>query len=651
MIVAFDLETHLIAPGMKAPKAVCMTSSARPKQLKNPEITTAINTFPFSLRLFEGWLDSGFTLVGHNVTYDIGVLVAERPALLPKVFQAFDDGRIKCTKIKEQLIRIAKGELKYEIDEDGEVVKTNLSLSALCQQYLGEHLEKENTPRLKYHELDGKPLDEWPSASVEYAMRDAYVTYRIYEAQQLEWNRLGLTNELEQNQAAWALHLMGLWGVRTDPVAVKEFAIYIEARANKAREYLKGVGLFRVSGSKKNPKNTQDMKATRERVEAWFKVNNQSVPLTKTGQTSTSKKTLKSTNDKDLRILADGKEDMKLLDTYVPILWRGTELPLCADYNVLVDTGRTSCSAGRKRKGEPSLGANMQNPPRRSRYRQCFIPRPEHVWCGADYDTVEFRALGQDCLELFGFSEIARAFQNGEDPHLNLAAMLLGISPSEARARYKAGDTEISDHRQLMKIANYGFAGALGAPTFVNYARGFDVEITLEESQRLRKAFLNTWIEMQDYFKFVNRETSSGTGTLVHPISGRICGQRRYSQYANARFQGRVADGAKAALVDVTRECYTDRNSPLWGARPVLFLHDELILEIPEAQASAAAARQTELMIAAMRRYIPDVPVTCEPALMRRWYKGAKPLYVDGKLVPVKPIYDGAKTTWVQDHG
>jgi hypothetical protein len=42
-------------------------------------------------------------------------------------------------------------------------------------------------------------------------------------------------------------------------------------------------------------------------------------------------------------------------------------------------------------------------------------------------------------------------------------------------------------------------------------------------------------------------------------------------------------------------------------------------------------------MIAAMRRYVPDVAITAKPTAFRRWYKGAEPVRVDGRLVPCRP--------------
>jgi hypothetical protein len=42
-------------------------------------------------------------------------------------------------------------------------------------------------------------------------------------------------------------------------------------------------------------------------------------------------------------------------------------------------------------------------------------------------------------------------------------------------------------------------------------------------------------------------------------------------------------------------------------------------------------------MVESMKVYTPDVAIEAPPALMRRWYKGADPVYRDGRLVPWEP--------------
>jgi hypothetical protein len=125
-----------------------------------------------------------------------------------------------------------------------------------------------------------------------------------------------------------------------------------------------------------------------------------------------------------------------------------------------------------------------------------------------------------------------------------------------------------------------------------------------------------------------------------------------YCSCANTYFQGRVADGTKLALWRVSYACYVDINSPLYGSRIVLFLHDEIILECPEGREDACAKELVKLMCGAVQEVIPDVNITSTACAMRRWFKGCKPFYINGLLVPSKPFKDvSGKIKWVFDDG
>jgi DNA polymerase I-like protein with 3'-5' exonuclease and polymerase domains len=130
----------------------------------------------------------------------------------------------------------------------------------------------------------------------------------------------------------------------------------------------------------------------------------------------------------------------------------------------------------------------------------------------------------------------------------------------------------------------------------------------------------------------------AGEGDIIQLRSGRKRGLCRYTVAANTYFQGLAADASKLALWWVTRACYTDRNSPLFGCRPVIFLHDEIIMEAPESYAHLAATELERVMVKAMQVFVPDVPCRATAALMRRWAKEAEPAYINGKLVPYEDV-------------
>jgi len=437
-------------------------------------------------------------------------------------------------------------------------------------------------------------------------------------------------------RAAWALHCMAAWGVRTDGARVAPFRAELERRLASVRADLERVGFLRADGSK-------DTAAIKVRVLAAYQARDEAPPLTTSGGVSIDKDALTLSLDDDLIKLANIASDAKELDTWIPVLERGTRLPINPWWNVLVDSGRTSCRA-----------PNLQNPPRRSGVRECFVPRPGHVYVSVDWNAAELRALAQICVDWFGESRLADAFRKGFDPHLIMAASILGISVEDAHARRKA--PEIKAARQLAKVPNFGFPGGLGAASFVDYAWSAGVDLTpedvrsapahvrrgaaLEHATQLKAIWLDTWPEMPAYLREIGRRADKDRERgFVYTMerTGFVRGGVGYTDGCNHGFQHLVAHAGKRALWRVHRESYADPRSPLFGFRPVLFVHDEIIGEAREDVAHEQGERLAAIMVEALAELCPDVPVSAEPALMRRWYKGAEAVNVDGRLIPWEP--------------
>jgi DNA polymerase-1 len=442
-----------------------------------------------------------------------------------------------------------------------------------------------------------------------------------------------LVNEGEQTAAAFCLALAGVWGMRTDAEAVEALAATFMARSRELTAILHAEGILRPNGVK-------DTKRVKALVEEAYAALGQDVKRTATGEVSTERAVLAKTSHRGLLALAESTGVEKMLSTYVPVLEQGTRTPINPGWNVLVATGRTSCR-------EP----NLQNLPRKGGIRECFVPRAGWLYAAADYSTLELCALAQVCLDLFGWSDMADALRAGQDLHVRMAATILGVSYEEAITRHLADDKEVGEKRQLAKAANFGYPGGLGAEKFQAYARdSYGVNIDLDTSRDLKRAWLETWKETRPFFDHVNNSLGfADSFTLEQLRSGRMRGGVGYCDGCNSYFQGLAADGAKAAMWLIAQECYLGFGdawprdgrapSPLYGARMVAFIHDEFLLEVrDDANAGAAGDRLASVMVEGMARYIPDVPVKAEPVLMRRWLKGAKTTRDErGTLIPWTP--------------
>lgn len=473
-----------------------------------------------------------------------------------------------------------------------------------------------------------------------------------------------------------------------------------------------------ASRCRENPDaGKRTMAEIRARVEAACARRGVAVPMTPPsskfpqGQVQVDKDALELTDDPHLHVLAAQMTFAKHLGQWGPVLRAAVHRPVCSRYDI-AETGRTTCSGS-----EEQEGTNIQNPPRKGDVRPAIWPRRGWVFVSTDADTIELRAHAQNCLELVGWSKMAEALwdqhrNHGPDLHVRLAANILGLDAYEAHRRKADGDVEVADARQFSKIPNFGFPGGLGEETMIAYAAGqLDREThrkwfgeTREEqvakASWLRRVWFDTWPENRPYFKVINDIVRAG-GVVRQLMSNRIRGDVRFTAAANGFFQARVADAMREVLVDLADECYTGRctaglerryssssgghrlaflgpdrrphevphvhggsnlctvhgRSVLFGSRPVMFLHDEPIVEHPEdGTESDRADRQQQIVVAALGRWMPDVPTTSSAVMTRRWFKGAEPLRVGGKLVPVRPEKvkkaDGrVKVTWVHDVG
>jgi len=281
---------------------------------------------------------------------------------------------------------------------------------------------------------------------------------------------------------------------------------------------------------------------------------------------------------------------------------------------------------------------NMQNQPRKPGVRECFIAREGYVWLDVDYKTAELCSLAQVCIDWFGYSDMGDAIRAGRDLHLDFAAKMARISYDEAKQRLDAGDKMMKTLRQQAKAANFGYPGGMGAKTFVENDRKQPkpVGFTEDQARDLKYAWMDAYSEMDAYFKTNGKivQEYGDYATYEQLYSGRLRGGVGYCDGCNTMFQGLTADGAKEALWLVTVDCYTNEKSPLWGSFPIIFVHDEIIVETPEeALRKGAMERLCDLMVQGMQKYTPDVPVGVDPAVIRRWRKDAQLILVDG--IPV----------------
>ena len=112
---------------------------------------------------------------------------------------------------------------------------------------------------------------------------------------------------------------------------------------------------------------------------------------------------------------------------------------------------------------------------------------------------------------------------------------------------------------------------------------------------------------MRLYFDRIRALTAGGAGVIRLDRTGYVRGGMGFCDSANFPFQGLAAGVAKRALW----RCWVEHMRGTLGA-PVLFVHDEIVVESPIEKALEHAAALERIMLGALSETCPDVPGTVE---------------------------------------
>ena len=250
-------------------------------------------------------------------------------------------------------------------------------------------------------------------------------------------------------------------------------------------------------------------------------------------------------------------------------------------------TGRMSCA-------EP----NLQQVPKGPIMRSCFIAPPGSLWVIADYSQIELRVMAQ----LSQDPRMLEAYRTGEDLHRLTASLVTGTPLDEVT----------KEQRQAAKAVNFGLIYGMGAETLKSSAkRNYGVTLSLKEAKDFKEAFFQAYPGIAAWHNRMRgeRETRTLAGRLRRWPEARP----KVTEVFNAPVQGTAADILKLALAGLL-----PRLEPL-GGRIVAVIHDEVIVEVPEARAEEAARAVQEATAEAGARYLPDLPVTVEATIARNW--------------------------------
>lgn len=656
--VSIDTETCLIAPGLKAPPIVCLTWAS---DYGPPGILHWSEAYPFLRSIL---YNQDMDIVGHNIAFDLAVICSQWPDLTPLVYAAYDADRVTDTMARAQLLDLYAGTFSGYADPNGKWVKPLYNLAAVAKRYSSKTLNKDGW-RMFYGEFRDVPLEGWvakakeiqawaanalplaeyrllgspknsdlkkkvrdlkalvesePEEVLRYPVEDAVTTLEVYETQ--EHHASLVPYQFEQARSEFFHTLMSAWGMKTNPAGVKVLEENTKILYQETQRRLVVSGLVRPDGSK-------DTKAAIARMKEVGYAEGLELKLTESGNISLDADACKASGDAVLQDYARYSMLKAVMSKDVPMLLAGNVYPVQTHFG-LAATGR-----------DTSSGPNMQNLRKLKGYREVFVPRPGWCFLQADYPALELHTLAQSCLDLFGHSELGRQLNAGVDPHSSFAGALMSVSYEEVLSRLKAegksGPT--GKMRHLAKAFNFGKPGGMGNKKFVDYLKAQGIILDESEVRTYDYLWKRTFPEMLDLFEYAARECDGGFGTAVTPRSKRARGGANYTAFCNTLFQGPGSDCTKRAGWLLSRACYAEPSSPLFGSRPVMVVHDEYILETQLGPGLDPAARELgRLMAEGANYYVPDVPFEpIEVVAMLEWSKDATPVFDCDKLIPWVP--------------
>ncbi|MBT5582248.1 MAG: DNA polymerase I [Acidimicrobiaceae bacterium] len=250
---------------------------------------------------------------------------------------------------------------------------------------------------------------------------------------------------------------------------------------------------------------------------------------------------------------------------------------------------------------------NLHNIPVRSErgrvFRTAFVAPVAHKLLVADYDQIELRCIAH----LAEDPGLIGAFERGEDIHTATAAAIFDLAPEDVHV----------EERSKAKMVSYGLAYGMEA-----YGLAQRLNIAVAEASAILESYFEAFPSVRSYMDHtVNvarergyTETLFGRRRQIPELasSNRQIRQAGERQAMNAGIQGLAADIFKVAIVGLDKALEDEG----LDSTIVLQVHDEIIIEAPEAEVTQAS----ELMVVVMKgAFDLRVPMEVDLQIAETW--------------------------------
>ena len=551
-------------------------------------------------------LTSKATKIGHNLKYDLSVLLAQGIEIHGPYFDtmlahslAEPDQRHSMDYLAERFlgyttIKLADLAEAYQKEPEEEPQSEIIDdLFALAEK---KAPEKKVAKKQKGDQIDMLSIP--PSALTDYACEDADVTFQLAEilAEQLDKADQSETFYEIESPLLPVITRIENEGISVNTAALAEISVVL---GDKIATLTKDI--YRQAGREFNlnsPKQLGELLFSEMQLVEKPK-------KTKTGQFKTDEATL-STLAGEHEIIAnilDYREASKLKSTYVDAL----PTHLCpSDQRIHTQLHQLMTATGRIASSNP----NLQNIPVRSEagreIRKAFVPRDtDHILLAVDYSQVELRVMAAIAND----EAMIEAFKQDLDIHTATAANVYGV----------ALDDVTSDMRRNAKMVNFGIIygiSAFGLSQRLGISRTEAGEIidTYFAKYPAVKDFMDNTIEKTTEQGYT--ETLTGRKRIIKDINSRNAMQRNNASRAaiNTPIQGTAADMIKLAMIKVD----TLLTAGNYKTKMLLQVHDELIFDLHKSEQKELIPLIKQAMESALE--LPNgVPIKVDTGTGENW--------------------------------
>jgi DNA polymerase-1 len=433
------------------------------------------------------------------------------------------------------------------------------------------------------------------SAACEYAAEDADVTWQLYEYLSKRLDAMGQIKELFETvemPLVTVLSRMEANGVSLDTALLRRMSNEMTETVDQLTD--------QVYALAETPFNIDSPKQLAE------------ILFDRLGLTSLKKgKTQRSTdagvleqleNDHEIvPLLLEYRQLVKLKNTYTDKL--GKLINPRTD-RVHASFNQTVTATGRLSSSDP----NLQNIPVRTKVgrkiRSAFIPADKSgCILSADYSQIELRLLAHFSKD----AALLKAFSEDQDIHRFVASQVYGVEPGEVT----------SEMRGKAKGVNFGIIYGQGP-----FGLAKAIGITQAEAKQFIADYFDRYPSIRSFMdNAIHKAKNLGYAeTILHrrrPITGLESKNFNVRSQAerltiNTVIQGSAADLIKVAMIHIQRRIEKE-NLPV---KMTLQIHDELVFELPQAEADQHAAWIIQEMTSAIDL---DVPLKVDVSIGPNW--------------------------------